>query len=93
MSSHINNSGIYDFASADWDRSELVQELLGALAPSKGEKILDVCCGDGRISKRISSFGTKVIGIDIDEYLVSLARERGIETILGNIQELKKGLA
>jgi 2-polyprenyl-3-methyl-5-hydroxy-6-metoxy-1,4-benzoquinol methylase len=39
--------------------------LLKELNPQKGEKILDIACGEGNLSLKIASRGCTVYGIDI----------------------------
>jgi SAM-dependent methyltransferase len=51
----------------------LVTRLL-SLRP--GSRVLDVPCGEGRISGRLARQGCEVVGVDGDERLLALARER-----------------
>jgi trans-aconitate methyltransferase len=44
-----------------------------------GEYILDLGCGDGQLTQRISDAGTHVLGVDASAEMVAAARERGIE--------------
>lgn len=56
------------------------QDLLGetrlvdAMAP-RGARILDAGCGTGRVGGPLLERGMEVIGVDLDEHLVSVARE------------------
>lgn len=68
---------------------KLTQEVIQDLAPRAGEKILDVGCGDGVLSKDLQSIGCHVIGIDRSRELLTAARARGIKTILGDAQEMQ----
>lgn len=38
-------------------------------------KVLDVCCGQGRISNVLAQAGYEVVGIDVDETAVSIAQQ------------------
>jgi SAM-dependent methyltransferase len=53
------------------DDSEVVMRLL-SLRP--GTRVLDVPCGEGRIAGRLARAGCEVLGIDINEGLLELAR-------------------
>lgn len=44
------------------------------LAP--GTRVLDVPCGEGRIAGRLARHGCDVVGIDLNEHFLGLARER-----------------
>lgn len=44
-----------------------------------GEYILDLGCGDGQLSQRITNTGAHVLGVDASAEMVVAARERGIE--------------
>ncbi len=41
-----------------------------------GARVLDLCCGQGRISVELARRGYQVTGLDLSEYLLGLARER-----------------
>jgi trans-aconitate methyltransferase len=44
--------------------SDLGEPLLQLLEPQPGELILDLGCGDGALTEKISDYGCKVIGVD-----------------------------
>jgi SAM-dependent methyltransferase len=48
------------------------------LAPQKGERILDLGCGDGQLTQRIAATGAIVTAIDASPEMVAAARSRGI---------------
>lgn len=52
-------------------------------------RVLDLCCGAGYDSKRLSELGAEVIGIDLSEESLSIARQHnsGITFHLGNMLE------
>lgn len=52
-----------------------------------GKRVLDIGCYDGTISKKIKDNRNGVIGIDISEKAVGLARKKGIEAYALNIEE------
>jgi trans-aconitate methyltransferase len=59
-----------------------VHELAGGvvewLAPRTGETILDLGCGDGALSKRLTDSGAHITGVDSSEEMVTAARAQGI---------------
>jgi 2-polyprenyl-3-methyl-5-hydroxy-6-metoxy-1,4-benzoquinol methylase len=44
--------------------AELGADALVWLAPQRGERILDLGCGDGRLTQRIAATGAIVTGVD-----------------------------
>ncbi len=59
-----------------------VQELAGGvvewLAAKPAERILDLGCGDGRLTARLVAAGADVKGVDASQEMVAAARARGI---------------
>lgn len=56
--------------------------LLGLLNAQKDEKILDLGCGDGRLTREIKSKSCEVIAIDIDPEMVKKTTKRHIDSHL-----------
>ena len=50
------------------------RRLLQWLAPKKGEKILDIACGDGELSLRMAAKGADVYGLDMSAEGIASAR-------------------
>lgn len=48
------------------------------LAPRRGERILDLGCGDGALTEQLVEAGASVLGADASEELAQAARARGI---------------
>ncbi len=65
-----------------------VRAVLELLAPRPGERLLDIGCGDGRLSEQLQRYGNQVVGFDNDLNLVSAARARGLEVRHGNAEQL-----
>ena len=59
--------------------ADLGAPLLELLAVNPGERILDLGCGDGRLSLRIGEAGALVIGVDGAPGMVDAARALGID--------------
>ena len=58
--------------------AELGEPLLDLLAPAPGERILDLGCGDGALTRRIAARAS-VLGVDASPEQVAAARGRGLE--------------
>jgi SAM-dependent methyltransferase len=71
------------WSASDYARNgRFVQELAGAvfamLAPRNGERILDLGCGDGALTAEIKAAGADVIGVDLSDELLAVARMKGL---------------
>ena len=74
-------------STSKWDagglcaRRRFVAELGGAaldlLDPQPGERILDVGCGDGTLTRKIVERGATVLGIDNSPEMIAAARAQG----------------
>jgi trans-aconitate methyltransferase len=58
---------------------ELGAPVLELLAPSAGERILDLGCGDGVLTEKIVAAGASVVAVDAAPDMVAAARARGID--------------
>ena len=65
------------------------EEVLGWLDPKPGERILDLGCGDGILTEKITQAGAIVVGADASESFVKSACERGIEARVEDGQNLQ----
>ncbi|WP_025724613.1 class I SAM-dependent DNA methyltransferase [Acholeplasma granularum] len=70
----IDFSRFYDAFQEDVDYKSLLEPIIPYL--NKNEILLDAGCGSGHILKYLSSLGYKVLGIDNDEKMLSLAQEK-----------------
>jgi SAM-dependent methyltransferase len=61
--------------------SDLGAPVLELLAPKPGERILDVGCGDGVLTKKIADLGCEVVGVDSSPEFVASARGLGLEVV------------
>jgi len=86
MSERINkNSGTAPFKVGEWDPvlydqkhsfvAKYGEDVLGWLHPQKGEKILDVGCGTGTLTEKITEGGAAVIGIDASAEMIAKAKK------------------
>lgn len=53
-----------------------VATIIKLLGIKKDEYIMDLCCGNGRHSISLARLGYRVLGIDLSEYLLSIAKAR-----------------
>jgi trans-aconitate methyltransferase len=58
--------------------SDLGRPVLDLLDPQPGERVLDVGCGDGRLTAEIAARGASVVGVDSDMAMVAAAQRRGL---------------
>ncbi len=59
--------------------SDLATEVLALLDPRRGERILDLGCGEGTLARRLAEAGCEVTGVDASEDLVRAARAAGVD--------------
>jgi SAM-dependent methyltransferase len=62
--------------------------VLELLAPSAGERILDLGCGDGVLTERIIAAGATVVAVDAGPDMIAAARVRGIDARVMDGQKL-----
>ena len=84
----FNVSAVYDIISKDYDAlfnkpSIHINDFLNIISP-KG-KILDAGCGSGVDSAYINSLGFSVIGVDLSDEMLSLAKQK-----TSNVEFIKK---
>lgn len=60
--------------------SALGMPLLDLLQPRRGERILDLGCGDGALTASISAAGAEVLAVDASESMLAAAAVRGLAT-------------
>jgi trans-aconitate methyltransferase len=68
--------------------AELGQPVVALLAPSPGERILDLGCGDGALTARLAEVGVTVVGVDASPELIAAARARGLDARVMDGQRL-----
>jgi SAM-dependent methyltransferase len=67
----------------------LGQPLIDLLKLQPGERILDLGCGDGVLSKRIADLGGFVVGADSSSEMVDAAKKRGVDARLMDAHDLR----
>ena len=59
--------------------ADLGQPVVELLAPRVGERILDLGCGDGALTRRLAEVGAAVVGVDASPEMVAAARAAGLD--------------
>jgi len=67
-----------DFAKNGRFIQDMAGPIFALLAPKPGERILDLGCGDGTLTAEIEAAGAEVLGLDISEELLAVARMKGL---------------
>jgi SAM-dependent methyltransferase len=71
--------------------SDLGSPVLELLSPQPGERILDLGCGDGVLTKKLTEFGCEVVAVDSSAPQVEAARRLGVEAYVMSGEELPYG--
>jgi trans-aconitate methyltransferase len=78
---------------ATYARNARYVSILGApvvelLAPKPGERVLDLGCGDGVLTKKLTDAGCEVVAIDSSAAQIEAARKLGLDARVMNAEEL-----
>jgi len=71
-----------DYAKVGAFVAELGGAALDLLDPQPGERILDVGCGEGTLTRKIVERGATVLGIDNSPEMIAAVRAAGIDALL-----------
>jgi SAM-dependent methyltransferase len=67
-----------DYAKNGRFVQEMAGQVFSMLAPKPGERILDLGCGDGTLTAEIKAAGADVLGVDLSDELLAVARMKGL---------------
>ena len=70
-----------DYARVGGFVAELGVAALDLLDPKPGERILDVGCGEGTLSRKIIERGAIVLGVDNSPEMIASARVKGVDAL------------
>ena len=70
-----------DYARVGGFVSELGGAALDLLDPTPGERVLDIGCGEGTLTKKIAERGAIVVGVDNSPEMVAAARANGVDAL------------
>jgi SAM-dependent methyltransferase len=59
------------------DKPPLIAEQDGLLPAAAGDRVLDIACGQGRMSRHLAGLGADVTGVDISAAMLGRARAAG----------------
>ena len=68
--------------------SDLGSPVVDLLAPKPGERILDLGCGDGVLTKKLADLGCEVVAIDSSVPQVEAARKLGLNAFAMSAEDL-----
>lgn len=71
--------------------TDLGAPVLALLDPRPGERILDLGCGDGVLTKKIADLGCEVVGVDSSADFVAAAKKLGLDIIEKDASDLDCG--
>ena len=54
----------------------ICEDIISKLDIKSNDRVLDVCCGNGILTKRISKYCNEIHGVDFSEILIKMAKER-----------------
>ena len=62
--------------------AELGEPLVSLLKPKAGERILDLGCGDGALTRKLLEFDVEVLGVDSSSEQIAAAKSKGLNAIV-----------
>ena len=68
--------------------SDLGAPVLDLLSPQPGERILDLGCGDGVLTRKIAGSGADVLGVDASADMVAATRSLGLRAEIADAHNL-----
>lgn len=69
--------------------SDLGMPVVELLAPQPGERILDLGCGDGVLTRKLQDMGCEVVGIDSSPELAQAALALGLDVTVQDATEMR----
>lgn len=60
------------------------EALIEVLAPAEGERVLDLGCGDGRLTAAVQGRGADVVGLDLSQEMAAATAARGVPAVVAD---------
>jgi len=84
----VQNWNAEDYARHARFVTDLGDPVVELLAPKPGERILDLGCGDGVLTKKLAELGCDVVGVDSSPQFLAAARKLGLQVVEANAAEM-----
>ena len=68
---------LYDASGVGWPGEMDFYRALAAAATARGEGVLEVACGTGRVALRLAQDGARVVGFDRSPAMVRIVSDKG----------------
>ncbi len=86
----------YDETVADWPGEIDFYQQLAAAATAKGQAVLEIACGTGRVAARLAKSGARVTGMDLTPEMLDIARQKtsgmpNVRWVEGNMRSFELG--
>lgn len=87
---------LYDASVPDWDGEIDFYRGFTSRVRDQGQPVLEVACGTGRITLRLALEGTSIVGADLDEEMLKVARKKsegvpGVSWVRADMRSLELG--
>jgi trans-aconitate methyltransferase len=69
--------------------SDLATPVIALLDPQPGERILDLGCGDGVLTRKLQDMGCELVGIDSSPELIQAALKLGLDASVQNAGDIE----
>lgn len=86
----------YDTVVTDWPGEIDFYREFATEAKAKGQAVLEIACGTGRVAVRLAQEGIELVGLDLSPAMLSVAREKSIgmsnlRWVQGDMRSFKLG--
>ncbi len=69
----------YDNSVPDWPNEIDFYQEMAANAKRAGRSVLELACGTGRVAIRLARSGASVVGLDLSQYMLEVARRKSVD--------------
>lgn len=67
---------LYDASVPDWDGEMDFYRQIACEVRDRGQSVLEVACGTGRVTLRLAQEGVNITGVDLNEEMLRVARQK-----------------